>query len=72
MIKVGDLVIKNTGGNRMRVLSIEQNRAECAWITDSFHQDFFGVDELLPYSEYSNLFKKEKREDKINLLLSNL
>ncbi len=71
MIKVGDLVIKNTGGNKMKVVSISDNKAECAWISDSFHQDLFVIDELLPYSEYPNLFKDEKRNDMINSLLSN-
>ena len=72
MIKVGDLVIKNTGGNKMKVISITNNKAECAWITESFNQDFFSIDELLPLSEYKYLFKDEKRNDKINNILNEL
>ena len=71
MIRVGDLVIRNTGGNKMKVVSIEDNKAECAWITESYHQQYFGVDELLPYSEYVNLFRNEKRQDKIDSILFN-
>jgi uncharacterized protein YodC (DUF2158 family) len=70
MIKVGDLVIRNTGGNKMRVVSIIDNKAECAWITESFNQGVFGVEELLPYSEYKTLFREQKRDDKISLILN--
>ena len=69
MIKVGDLVIKNSGGNKMRVVSIVNNKAECAWITESFNQGEFELTELLPLSDYNNLFKDEKRDDKISLIL---
>lgn len=69
MIRVGDLVIRNTGGNKMRVVSIIDNKAECAWITESFNQGIFLMDELLPFSDYKNLFKEEKRNDKISLIL---
>ncbi len=69
MIKVGDLVIRNTGGNKMRVLSIHESKAECVWITERFNQDYFDVDELLPISDYKTLFKNEKRADKLNVLL---
>jgi len=70
MIKVGDLVIKNTGGNKMKVVSIEDNKAECAWITESFNQGIFCVDELLPLTDYNTLFKDQKRDDKIRSILS--
>ena len=69
MIKVGDLVIKNTGGNKMRVVSINNNQAECAWITESFNQGFFDMGDLLPISEYKRLFREEKRDDKLEILL---
>ena len=69
MVKVGDLVIKNTGGNKMKVVSIQDNKAECAWITESFNQAVFSVEELLPFSDYNSMFKDEKRNDKISLLL---
>jgi len=69
MIKVGDLVIKTTGGNKMKVISIVDNKAECVWITESFHQANFNVNDLLPYSDYNSLFKEEKRNDKIEKIL---
>lgn len=69
MIKVGDLVIKNTGGNKMKVVTIIGNQVECAWISESFNQGFFDLKDLLPYAEYNSLFKEEKRNDKISLIL---
>ena len=69
MVKVGDLVIKNTGGNKMKVISVSNGIAECAWITESFNQGIFPVHELLPFSDYKTLFKEEKRNDKIQLIL---
>lgn len=69
MIKVGDLVIRKTGGNKMRVVSIIGKSAECAWITESFNQGVFDVNDLLPLSEYKSLFKDEKRNEKISLIL---
>lgn len=69
MVKVGDLVIKNTGGNKMKVISICNGIAECVWITESFNQGIFRVQELLPFSDYKTLFKEEKRNDKIQSIL---
>ena len=69
MVKVGDLVIKNTGGNKMKVISICNEIAECVWITESFNQGIFKVQELLPFSDYKTLFKEEKRNDKIQSIL---
>lgn len=70
MIRVGDLVIKTTGGNKMRVVSITDNIAECAWVTESFNQGMFSVDELLPFSDYKSLFRNYHRQEKINKILS--
>jgi uncharacterized protein YodC (DUF2158 family) len=71
MIKVGDLVIKNTGGNKMKVISIKNGIVECVWLTDCFNQDNFKLNELVHISEYKKLFLDEKREDKLNILLGN-
>lgn len=70
MIKVGDLVIKNTGGNKMKVVSIVGDKAECVWISESFNQGIFDLRELLPHTEYYSLFKEERRDDKISLILN--
>jgi uncharacterized protein YodC (DUF2158 family) len=69
MVKVGEIVIKNTGGNKMRVISIDNDIAECVWLTESFNQDNFSINDLVPISQYANIFKEEKRNDKIQSIL---
>jgi uncharacterized protein YodC (DUF2158 family) len=70
MIKVGDLVMKNTGGNKMKVISIDNGIAECVWLTESFNQDNFRISDLVPISEYKTIFKGDYRQEKIDKLLS--
>ena len=67
--KPGDLVIKNTGGNKMRILSCEGSKVECGWFTESYHQSSFNEKDLVPYSQYHTILLTEKREDLINQLL---
>jgi len=69
MVKVGDLVIKNTGGNKMKVISICNGVAECVWLTESFNQDNFSINDLVPISQYANIFKGDYRQEKIDALL---
>jgi uncharacterized protein YodC (DUF2158 family) len=69
MIKVGDLVMKNTGGNKMKVISIDNGIAECVWLTESFNQDNFRISDLVPISEYKTIFKGDYRQEKIDELL---
>ncbi len=70
MVKVGEIVIKNTGGNKMRVISIENSIAECVWLTESFNQSYFNLNDLVPISQYDSIFKDQHREEKIDKLLS--
>jgi uncharacterized protein YodC (DUF2158 family) len=70
MVKVGDLVIKNTGGNKMKVISICNGIAECVWFTESFNQGLFEIKSLVPVSEYKSLFKNYHRQEKINKILN--
>ena len=70
MIKVGDLVIKNTGGNKMKVISITNGIAECVWLTECFNQNYFNLGDLVPISESKKMFKNYYREEKINKILS--
>jgi uncharacterized protein YodC (DUF2158 family) len=70
MVKVGDLVIRNTGGNKMKVISIDNGIAECAWFTDCFNQGYFNIDELVPISEYGTIFKEYRRQETIDNLLN--
>ena len=70
MIKVGDLVMKNTGGNKMKVISITNGIAECVWLTECFNQNYFNVGDLVPISESKKLFKNYYRQEKINKILN--
>ena len=72
MIKIGDLVIKNTGGNKMKVISIKNGIAECVWLTESFNQDNFRVNDLVPISQYATIFKNYQREEIIDKLLKQI
>ena len=68
-MKPGDFVIKNTGGNKMCVLSISNDKVECGWFTDSYHESFFNKTELISFDEYKSVLKVELRDDKINQIL---
>ena len=70
MVKVGEIVIKNTGGNKMRVISIENGIAECVWLTESFNQEKFNIGDLVSHNQYESLFKDYKRDDVINSILN--
>jgi uncharacterized protein YodC (DUF2158 family) len=70
MIKVGDLVIKNTGGNKMKVISISNDVAECVWFTETFNNEYFEIKNLLPIADYPKIFKSYYRQDKINKILN--
>ena len=70
MIKVGDLVIKTTGGNKMRVISIHNGIAECVWLTESFNQDNFRINDLVPISQYASMFKDYHRQEIIDKILN--
>jgi uncharacterized protein YodC (DUF2158 family) len=69
MVKVGDLVIKNTGGNKMKVISICNGIAECAWFTECFNQGNFKINDLVPITEYGSMFKEYHRQERIDTLL---
>ena len=70
MVKVGEIVIKNTGGNKMTVISISDGVAECVWMTESFNQSYFNLNDLVPISRYGTIFKDQYREEKIDKLLN--
>ena len=45
--KPGDLVIKNTGGNKMRIISYTSEGVECAWFTEKYHEKTFLEEDLV-------------------------
>jgi uncharacterized protein YodC (DUF2158 family) len=68
--KLGDLVIKNTGGNKMRILSYVDNKVECGWFTENYHESVFNEQDLVPYNQYQTILLTEKRDDLISQILN--
>ena len=54
----------------MKVISICNGIAECVWLTESFNQSHFNLNDLVPISEYRTIFKGDYRQEKIDKLLS--
>ena len=82
--KIGDVVIKKTGGNRMTIQEgihmPPQGVAfagipifdcyRCYWFVDSeLNEEVFPEDEIVTLDEYKNYLKIEEREDKLNTIL---
>ena len=69
--KPGDLVIKNTGGNKMRILECKDGGVvDCVWATENLHEGLFNEEDLVPISEYQSVIIGEKRDDIINKILN--
>jgi uncharacterized protein YodC (DUF2158 family) len=66
----GDLVIKNTGGNKMKIISCQDEKVECAWFTETYHESTFNQNDLVHFGQYKSILVKEKREDLINQILN--
>lgn len=71
--KPGDIVIKNTGGNKMRISDkISDGIYKCLWFVESsLKEDIFYEEDIVTLSEYKKILKTEEREDKINQLFTN-
>lgn len=69
--KCGDLVIKNTGGNKMTISDRVDEGYRCIWfVENSLNEKVFKEEDIVTIQEYKRLLKTEEREDKINQLLS--
>lgn len=69
--KPGDLVIKSTGGNKMKIISPNSDGGyDCGWVTEKYHEQSFSEDDLIPLSQYKSSLINEKRDDLINQILS--
>ncbi len=66
--RIGDIVIKVTGGNKMRISEAADNKYNCIWFVEStMHEKIFDEDEIVTLDEYKEKYIKiEEREDKIN------
>lgn len=66
----GDLVIKQTGGNVMKVIQYINEGVCCGWISENYNEKVFDENELLHINEYKLLNKSLKREDFIKEILN--
>jgi len=66
--KIGDVVIKKTGGDKMIIVDqINEYDYKCFWCDDTLiHEQIFNKDEIITLNDYKNILKIEEREDKIN------
>lgn len=69
--KPGDIVIKTTGGNKMRVFDrVSDGVYKCLWFVESScNESVFKEEEIVTLTEYKRFLKTEEREDKIKQLL---
>jgi uncharacterized protein YodC (DUF2158 family) len=68
--KPGDLVIKCTGGNKMRIVDCDLNgMVNCVWATESLHEGKFNEEELVSVDDYKSVIIGEKRNDLIGKIL---
>ncbi len=68
--KPGDLVIRNTGGNKMRILECrEDGTVDCVWATEDIHEGLFKEEDLVSMNDYKSVILGEKRDDIINNIL---
>ena len=67
--KPGDLVIKSTGGNKMRILGYKDGLVDCVCATESIHEGLFEEKDLISIDDFKDVIKHEKRDDLINNIL---
>jgi len=73
--KIGDIVIKSTGGNKMTISDIHESNISgttyrCMWFVDTtLNESSFKEEDIVTLQEYKRLLKIEEREDKINQIL---
>lgn len=65
--KIGDIVIKRSGGNKMTISDIVENCCKCIWFVDSnLEEGLFNLDDIVTIKNYRIV---EERNEKINSLL---
>jgi uncharacterized protein YodC (DUF2158 family) len=69
--KPGDMVIKNTGGNKMTISDkLSEGVYKCLWFVESkLNESTFNEEDIVTLIEWKRLLKKEEREYKINQIL---
>ena len=68
--KPGDIVIKSTGGNKMKIVECrEDGSIDCVWATDDLNRGEFREDDLVSINDYKSSIMTEKRDDLIDRIL---
>lgn len=66
----GDMVIKVSGGNKMRVTDAAGGMVSCIWATDSIHSGVFHERELMRVDRYEEgLVRQSERQGRIDQAL---
>lgn len=65
--KIGDIVIKRSGGNKMTISDIVENYCKCIWFVGSnLEEGLFNSDDIVTIKNYRIV---EERNEKIDILL---
>lgn len=69
--KIGDVVIKNTGGNKMTIEGFRDSLIYCVWFVGSnLYRSSFDQRELVTIDEYRMILLMEERDDKLSKVMS--
>jgi uncharacterized protein YodC (DUF2158 family) len=69
MIKLGDMVITTSGGNKMKVISINDKVVKCGWICDIYKEKHFDIIDLILYENY---IMAHDRQETINNIINDM
>ncbi len=71
--KIGDIVIKKTGGDKMSIIEqMDDSSYKCIWCDDKLVREYvFNEEDIASLDDYKNILKIEEREDKINEIFKN-
>jgi uncharacterized protein YodC (DUF2158 family) len=71
--KPGDIVMKITGGNKMRIISLDESekKVDCVWFTERYHESSFNASEIVSINEWKSISKTEGRIECLKKLLEN-
>jgi uncharacterized protein YodC (DUF2158 family) len=68
--KPGDIVMKVTGGNKMRIVSLNESEksVDCVWFTERYHESSFNFSEIVTINQWRSISKTEGRRECLNEL----
>ena len=67
--KLGDSVIKLTGGNKMKIIGYDKSYVNCAWFSENYNEELFNEEDLISIKDYICTLINHKRDDFINQIL---